>query len=137
MNISRTTLREITMKLVFQYNFYPDPELEKQIGLYLKHEEHLSEEDRAEILRRTMDLFSKIDGIDEKINKRVTSWSTARMSKVDLSIIRLAIYEIENDPEVPYKVAVNEAVELAKTYGGDESPKFINGVLHHFQEDNG
>ena len=55
------------------------------------------------------------------------------MNRLDLSVIRLAVYEIQrNDPSVPMKVAINEAVELSKTYGGEDSPKFINGVLSRF-----
>ena len=70
--------------------------------------------------------------IDAEINEKSTGWKTSRMGKVDLSIIRLAVYEIRFDEEVPEKVAINEAVELAKKFGTDESPAFINGVLAKF-----
>ena len=53
------------------------------------------------------------------------------MNKVDLTILRLGVYEMKYDEEIPEKVAINEAVELAKKYGGDESPAFVNGVLAH------
>ena len=56
-------------------------------------------------------------------------WKTQRMGKVDLTIIRLALYEILYDEDIPTGVAINEAVELAKRYGTDESPSFVNGVL--------
>lgn len=56
-------------------------------------------------------------------------WKTGRMGKVDLTLIRLAVYEMKYDEDVPVGVAINEAVELAKKYGTDESPAFINGVL--------
>ena len=56
-------------------------------------------------------------------------WKTKRMGRVDLTILRLALYEMLYDDEVPEKVAINEAVELAKKFGGNESPAFINGVL--------
>lgn len=56
-------------------------------------------------------------------------WKTGRMNKVDLSVLRLAVYEMKWDDEVPVKVAINEAVELAKNFSGDEGPAFVNGVL--------
>ena len=67
--------------------------------------------------------------IDEMLNEHVTGWKTSRMNKVDLSILRLAVYEMKYDEDVPVGVAINEAVELAKKYSGDEGPAFINGVL--------
>ena len=66
--------------------------------------------------------------IDAIINKNLVDWNFERLSKIDLSIMRIALYEIKY-LHVPYKVAINEAVELAKLYSGDKSPSFINGVL--------
>ena len=63
------------------------------------------------------------------LNEHVTGWKTSRMNTVDLSILRLAVYEMKYDEDVPVGVAINEAVELAKKYSGDEGPAFINGVL--------
>jgi N utilization substance protein B len=74
-------------------------------------------------------IFACAPELDEKINQVAEGWKTKRMSRVDLTIIRLALYEILYDDQVPEKVAINEAVELAKKYGGDESSSFINGVL--------
>lgn len=67
--------------------------------------------------------------IDELINKHAKNWSISRMAKVDVSILRLAICEILFVEEIPSKVAINEAVELAKIYCDDKTPKFINGIL--------
>lgn len=67
--------------------------------------------------------------IDQLINENVTGWKTGRMNKVDLSILRLAVYEMKWDEDVPVKVAINEAVELGKKFSGDDGPAFINGVL--------
>ena len=63
------------------------------------------------------------------INEHTTGWKTGRMNKVDLSVLRLAVYEMKWDDEVPVGVAINEAVELAKMFSSDEAPSFINGVL--------
>ena len=67
--------------------------------------------------------------IDALIDAHTTGWKTTRMAKVDLTILRLAVYEMKWDEDVPVSVAINEAVELAKRFGGDESPSFVNGVL--------
>ena len=66
---------------------------------------------------------------DEAIDAVAEGWKTGRMGKVDLTLIRLAVYEMKYDEDVPVGVAINEAVELAKKYGTDESPAFINGML--------
>ena len=66
------------------------------------------------------------------INEKATGWTTNRMGKVDLAILRLALFEILYDDKVPTSVAINEAVEIAKKFGQDESPSFINGILAKF-----
>ena len=70
--------------------------------------------------------------LDALIDEKSTGWKTNRMAKVDLAIIRLAVYEIKFEDDIPTKVSINEAVELAKKYGADESGSFVNGVLAKF-----
>lgn len=67
--------------------------------------------------------------LDKKIDEVAEGWKTRRMGKVELSILRLAVYEMKYDEEVPEKVAINEAVELAKKFGGSDAPAFVNGIL--------
>ena len=67
--------------------------------------------------------------IDELLNENAKGWKTARMNKVDLTILRLAVYEMKWDEDVPDGVAINEAVELAKRFGGESSSSFVNGIL--------
>ena len=67
--------------------------------------------------------------IDRIINENAKGWKTARMNKVDLTILRLAVYEMKWDEEIPTGVAINEAVELAKKFSGNDGPSFVNGVL--------
>jgi N utilization substance protein B len=92
---------------------------------------------------RTMDDFSwelvdgtgkKIPSLDETIGKLSTNWRLERMPKVDLAILRLAAYEILFRPDIPKSVSINEAVELAKAFGAEESPSFINGILDKLQK---
>ena len=74
-------------------------------------------------------VIEKLEEIDAILNEKATGWKTSRMNKVDLAILRLAVYEIKWDDDVPVKVAINEAVELAKKFSGEEGPAFVNGVL--------
>ena len=78
------------------------------------------------IVARNRDTKEKID---ELINKYAKNWSVNRMAKVDLSILRLAICELVFIEEIPSKVSINEAIEMAKLYCDDKAPKFINGIL--------
>ena len=132
MNISRAKLRDLSMQCLYQFGFYASETLDEQTKLFLEQQETLSDEDRGAILARMRDIYAKVADIDRQISEKADHWKPERMSRVDLTILRLAVYEIENDDEVPTPVAINEAVELSKTYGGEDSPKFINGVLSRF-----
>ena len=74
-------------------------------------------------------ILEKQEEIDSQLSEASSGWKITRMSKIDLNILRLAVYEIKYDEEIPDKVAIDEAVELAKAYGGDNSSAFVNGVL--------
>ena len=78
------------------------------------------------------DIYAHIEELDAAINEVSKGWKTIRMGKVDLTLIRLAVYEIRFEEEIPVKVSINEAVELAKKYGTDDSPAFVNGILAKF-----
>ena len=81
------------------------------------------------IAQKYANIVCKKIEIDTMINEIAEGWKTERLGKVDLTILRLAVYEIKFDEEIPDSVAINEAVELAKMYGADNAPSFINGVL--------
>lgn len=130
MSMSRRKVREQIFKLLFQVEFHDRDEMEAQAGLYFAGEEPVVDEDRREeILGKLSKIIACLDGLDEKLEDAVTGWSLKRVGKVELAILRLALYEILYDEEVPNSVAINEAVELAKKYGPEEAPGFINGVL--------
>ncbi|MBR5738498.1 MAG: transcription antitermination factor NusB [Lachnospiraceae bacterium] len=134
--MSRKKLRLLSMKALFEYEFYPQKELKEQVEQFLLQEETLEETDRAMLSERVLDAASKIPDLDREINEVTEGWTTSRMNKVDLTLIRLALYEMRFDPETPTKVAIDEAVELAHQFGGEESPKFVNGVLARFVKEN-
>ena len=131
--MGRRELREQIFKLLFRIEFNEKNEMPEQEELFFQEEENAaSEKDEQYILKKYQDMVSKVDVIDEMINETAKGWETSRMGKVDLTLIRLAVYEIKYDDEIPTGVAINEAVELAKKFGQDNSPSFINGILAKF-----
>ena len=130
--MTRRELRENVFKMLFRVEFHEEGEMSGQLGMLDDEIENIKEEDVAYINNKCNDIIAKISEIDEAINASTTGWKTSRMGKVDLSIIRLAVYEIKYEEDVPAKVAINEAVELAKLYGTDNSAAFVNGVLAKF-----
>jgi N utilization substance protein B len=127
--MTRRELRENVFKMLFRAEFHEREEMEGQLALFGEELEQLKEEDFAYISNKTNAILEQLPGIDELINEKSTGWKTSRMAKVDLTLIRLAVYEIKFDEDIPNKVAINEAVELAKTYGTDDSASFVNGIL--------
>lgn len=134
--MNRRQLRDYTFKLLFHATFYEGEELEEQLETYLNEcmfpEEGqllLVETEKEELKARFCAIAERLPRINERIAASSEGWKPERMNRVDLSILRLACFEMDFDDEVPDKVAINEAVELAKKYGGDESPRFVNGIL--------
>ena len=125
--MTRRELRESVFKMLFRVEFHEESEMSEQLGMIDDELENIKEEDVAYINNKCNDIISKIPELDETINASTTGWKTTRMGKVDLSIIRLAVYEIKYEEDIPAKVAINEAVELAKLYAS-----FVNGVLAKF-----
>ena len=134
--MKRTELREHIFKMVFGYEFNSDAEMPQQMQLYFEQMDdgEPDPKDVEYIRNKALDVILKTEEIDKLINDNTTGWKTARMNKVDLSILRLAVYEMKWDEEIPESVAINEAVELSKKYSGDEGPSFVNGVLAKLAE---
>lgn len=133
--MTRHEAREHTFKMLFARDFYQEDQWQEQAENYAElfgseeGEPAFTDADRQELIPRVLDICSKGTELDAAINAAAEGWTTKRMSKVDLTIIRLALYEILYDESVPTKVAINEAVEMAKKFGGDDSPSFVNGIL--------
>lgn len=130
--MTRRELRENVFLLLFRVEFHEEAEMAEQLKLLVEDLEDVNEEDMEYINRKCHDIISKVEDIDAAINESTTGWKTSRMGKVDLSIIRLAVYEMKYEEDIPNKVSINEAVELAKRYGTDDSASFVNGVLAKF-----
>lgn len=129
--MTRRELREHVFLMLFRKDFYDSlDELKAQAQLYLDEAETPIEDSDKEYLKNKVNaIYELVPSLDEKIDDVAKGWKTKRMSKVDLTIIRLALYEMLYDDDVPRKVAINEGVELAKKFGGDDSPSFVNGIL--------
>lgn len=131
--MSRREMREQLFKLLFRVEFNPREELAQQEAFFFEDEENsMAFGENAQISGKYNKIIEKLDGIDTALNEKVQGWNTGRMGKVDLTILRLAVYEIMYDEDIPTSVAINEAVELAKKFGQDSSPSFVNGVLAKF-----
>ncbi len=133
--MGRRQVREQLFKLLFRVEFNEPEDMGEQEALFFEEEIKLEEAERTEIEGKFDTIVENLTKIDAMLNEKTTGWTTDRMGKVDLTILRLAVYEITMDEQVPTSVAINEAVELAKKYGGDESPAFINGVLAKFAKE--
>lgn len=127
--MTRRELRENTFKILFHKEFHEEIDMEEQYHLFVESLEKTEEKDREYIHEKVFAILPLISDIDEKIDAVAQGWKVSRMSRADLTIIRLAYYEMKYDNTVPEVVAINEAVELAKKYGGKESPSFVNGIL--------
>lgn len=127
--MSRRQIREHIFKMLFRVEFNSPEDMPEQIRLYMEDLEDVSEKDSEHIQKKYDDIVLKLPEIDQIIEEKAESWNIHRMGKVDLTIIRLAVYEIKYDDTIPVSVAINEAVEIAKRFGQDESPAFVNGVL--------
>ena len=133
--MGRRELREHIFKLIFMSDFNEGEEMNDQLAMYFDGLEVLKEKDQEYMQEKYQKIKEHLDEIDALLNEKSKGWKTSRMSKVDLSILRLAVYEMKFDEDVPVKVAINEAVEIAKSFGGDASASFVNGILGKIAKD--
>lgn len=131
---SRVKSRIIAMQILFQgelnkwdLDFENSEDVEKAISFLEEEEKEIIEEEYVK--RVIIGVKTNMETIDKKIEENMSNWSINRLPKVDISILRLVVYEIIFEEDIPTEVSINEGVELAKTYSGEKSSKFINGVL--------
>ena len=130
--MTRRELREHIFQLLFRVEFNEKDEMAKQVGLFvedMEEETEVKERDKTYISEKYAKIVEKLPEIDKMLDEVSKGWKTSRMGKVELTILRLAVYEMRFDEDIPQKVAINEAVELSKKFGGNEAPAFVNGVL--------
>lgn len=127
--MSRKTARDNAFKLIFEAPFYKN-DLSVVFDAFDSGEkEGLGEKDLEYIKSTVSGVVENFDVIDEKINSKLVGWSINRLPKTTAAILRLAVYEMNFNDDIPVQVAMNEAIELAKVYCDDDAPRFVNGVL--------
>jgi N utilization substance protein B len=127
--MKRSEMREHIAQMLFIVEFHDRDDIQEQASAYIENIEDCPKNAAKYMLDRFNTIVEKFSELDEIIESVSVGWKLDRMSKIDLTVLRLAVYEIKMDEEIPNKVAINEAVEIAKKYGGDNSPSFINGIL--------
>lgn len=131
--MKQKAFKEQVFKLLFGADFNTREELLEQIPLYFEAGDlTVSDADRSRIGERLDAILERLPEIDSQIAEKLTKWKPERIGKVELTVIRMTVYELQNCPEVPVGVAINDAVELAKKFGQDGAGQFVNGVLGAF-----
>ena len=128
--MSRKQSREFAMRLIYQMEMRAGDDRDEQLELaYEETEAVFTGRDRAYIENVVKGVFSNLRVLDGVVSENAKGWKLNRIARIDLSILRLSIYEIMFRDDIPYNISINEAVELAKKYGAEESGSFINGIL--------
>ncbi|MFT3985012.1 MAG: transcription antitermination factor NusB [Lachnospiraceae bacterium] len=136
--MTRSEVREHIFKLLFRVEFNQVEDMPQQLLLYFEDPAQedgkkppvpIPEKEEQYIRNKYAKIADMLKELDELIDAAAKGWKSSRLGKVDLTILRLAVYEMKYDDDIPVGVAIDEAVELAKKFGQDESPAFINGIL--------
>lgn len=135
---NRHLARSVAMQILYQWDFKGKPtaalpaicdEQIKEFG------EGLNEENKAFVVDTVHHVVDHIDEVDAVIREHAPNWPIEQMTYIDRNVLRIGVYEMRFSEAVPAKVAINEAIEIAKSYGGQSSGKFVNGILgamyHH------
>lgn len=131
--MGRRELREQIFLLLFRVEFNELSDMPEQMKLFFEDGEVQREpEDVAYITGKYDRVMEKLPELDGQLNEKAENWDIGRMGKVELTVLRLALYEMQHDEDVPVSVAINEAVELAKKFGQESSGAFVNAVLAKF-----
>ena len=124
----RTLAREHALRILYQTDI-TRRSLEESVGDYWQQEPNKDEEVIAYAKLLSGGVRKNLKAIDDKISEYATNWQLTRMAVIDRNILRMGLFELQYTTDIPPKVAINEAVELAKKYGDLESSKFVNGIL--------
>lgn len=137
--MTRSLVREHLFKLLFRIEFNSPEDMPEQIRLFFEDscpDEDLTstgsdipDKDRQYIKDKYDRIIGLLPEIDEKIDSAAKGWSISRIGKVELAVLRLAVYEMQYDDDIPVGVAIDEAVELSKRFGQESSGAFVNGIL--------
>ncbi|MCR4618280.1 MAG: transcription antitermination factor NusB [Lachnospiraceae bacterium] len=129
--MNRHELRERLFKLLFRIEFNTPEEMPEQIRYFCEDDDNgtTEKEDSDYVTGKYEKIIERKDEIDSIIDANASGWDITRLGKVELAVMRLAVYELCFDDDIPTGVAMNEAVELAKRFGQENSGAFVNAVL--------
>ena len=133
---ARTTGREAALQMLFAMEAGPHSSIERVIATFWR-ETPGDPEGREYADQAARGVIAELEAVDEAIRKASTNWRLERMARVDRNVLRLGAWELRESRDVPRAVILDEAVELAKRYGSEESGAFVNGVLDRIAEDLG
>ena len=134
--MKRSAIREQAFKLIYSLEIQKKENIEEQIELYIENNQITEKRAKEYITESVLGIEKNKEKILELIEKNLKSdWKIDRISKIDIAILKLAIYELEYT-DIPFKVVINEAVEIAKKYGEDTSKNFVNGILASVVKEN-
>jgi N utilization substance protein B len=139
---SRRQAREIALQILYQLDVQDQLSSAQAIELFFRHlevasRENIEESSRAFAEQLVTGVREHLAELDELLGRASRNWRLERMARVDRNLLRLALYELKHGGDVPAKVAINEAIEIAKRYGTAESPAFVNGILDRCLEEVG
>ena len=124
----RSVARECALKILYQVELIKILP-ERAIPSFWEQESEHPEDVRAFAADIVNNVRARVEGLDQKISEYATNWQISRMAVIDRNVLRMGVYELMYAPGIPPKVAINEAVDLAKKYGDHDSSKFVNGIL--------
>ncbi|MBR4086019.1 MAG: transcription antitermination factor NusB [Lachnospiraceae bacterium] len=131
--MGRHEQREQLFKLLFRVEFNSPDDMPEQVKLFFQDDEiQYTDAVMEAIQSKFAEIQEKLGEIDEMLNEKAEGWNVARMGKVELTVLRIAVYEMLFDEEIPETVAINEAIEISKKYGQAASGSFVNAVLAKF-----
>ena len=131
--MGRHEQREQLFMLLFRVEFNAPEDMPEQVKLFFEDEERSGMENFADaITQKYQKVMEKLPELDALLNEKTEKWNTKRIGKVELTVLRLALFEMMFDDTIPEGVAIDEAVTIAKKYGQESSGAFVNGVLAKF-----
>lgn len=133
---NRHLARTMAMQCLFEWDFRgQEPSRVEEVVHHVKQEFAPEFEDDGYVLRQVQGVVQNIADIDEQLEHFAPEWKVSEMTVSDRNTLRLGLWELKWDEKIPAKVAINEAIELGKTFGGAASGKFVNGVLGAIYKD--
>ena len=127
---TRRRARELALQLLYQFELTESSPEEMQVGFEEWRNSSESVREFADMLLRGT--LARLDEIDEELVRQTTHWRLERLAAVDRNILRLAMYELIYETDIPHAVVIDEAIEIAKKFGAKDSGRFVNGVLDGF-----